>query len=111
MKFFNSQSGRIFAETQGRGEPMLLIPGLGMDHTYYRLALPILANDFEVFAVDPRGIGQSDKKTPYSVESWAADFGDVIQEMGRDRCTSSDLRSGVQWRWHWPRADQTLSNR
>jgi pimeloyl-ACP methyl ester carboxylesterase len=83
MKFFNSQSGRIFAEMQGRGEPMLLIPGLGMDHTYYRLALPILANDFEVFAVDPRGIGQSDKKAPYSVETWAADFGDVIQEMGR----------------------------
>jgi hypothetical protein len=27
---------------------MLLIPGLRMDHTYYRLASPILAKDFEV---------------------------------------------------------------
>ena len=83
MTFLNSQSGRIFAERQGNGEPMLMIPGLGMDHTYYRLAAPFLAQDFEVVAVDPRGIGQSDKKAPYSVESWAADFADAIEDMKR----------------------------
>jgi aminoacrylate hydrolase len=83
MSYFKSQSGKIFAESTGRGEPLFLIPGLGMDHTYYRLAAPILAKDFEVFAVDPRGVGQSDKKAPYSVESWAADFAGVIEDMGR----------------------------
>ena len=83
MSFFKSRSGKIFAENSGHGEPMLMIPGLGMDHTYYRLTAPILAEDFEVFTVDPRGIGQSDKKAPYSVESWAADFADVIEDMGR----------------------------
>ena len=83
MTYLKSRSGNIFAECEGRGEPMLLIPGLGMDHTYYRLASPILAKDFEVIAVDPRGIGQSDKKAPYSVESWAADFADVVENMGR----------------------------
>jgi pimeloyl-ACP methyl ester carboxylesterase len=83
MAFFNSRSGRIFGERQGSGEPMLLLPGLGMDHTYYRLATPTLAKDFDVIAVDPRGIGESDKKAPYSVESWAADFGDVIESIGR----------------------------
>jgi pimeloyl-ACP methyl ester carboxylesterase len=83
MAFFESRSGRIFIETEGRGEPILLVPGLGMDHTYYRFTTPILARDFEVHAVDPRGIGQSDKKAPYSVESWAADLGDVIKNMGR----------------------------
>src|SRR6516165_3229988 len=83
MTYFKSRSGNIFAECEGHGEPMLLIPGLGMDHTYYRLAAPILAKDFEVIAVDPCGIGQSDKKAPYSVESWAADFADVVENMGR----------------------------
>jgi pimeloyl-ACP methyl ester carboxylesterase len=83
MAFFNSRSGRIFAESAGQGEPMILLPGLGMDHTYYRLAMPFLAENFEVFALDPRGIGQSDKKAPYSVESWAADFADVIEDMKR----------------------------
>jgi pimeloyl-ACP methyl ester carboxylesterase len=62
---------------------MLLIPGLGMDHTYFRLTAPLLADAFEVHTVDPRGIGQSDKKAPYSVESWAADFSDVIEKMQR----------------------------
>jgi pimeloyl-ACP methyl ester carboxylesterase len=83
MGYLESRSGRIFIETEGRGEPILLIPGLGMDHTYYRFTTPILARDYEVHAADPRGIGQSDKKAPYSVESWAADFGDVIENMGR----------------------------
>jgi 3-oxoadipate enol-lactonase len=83
MTFFNSRSGRIFGERQGSGEPMLLLPGLGMDLTYYRLATPSLAKDFGVIAVDPRGIGESDKKAPYSVESWAADFGDVVENIGR----------------------------
>src|SRR5262249_27433590 len=83
MPHFQSRSGKIFAESSGRGEPMLLIPGLGMDHTYFRLTAPILAQDFEVFAVDPRGIGQSDKKAPYNVESWAADFADIVQDIGR----------------------------
>ena len=83
MAFFESRSGRIFIETEGHGEPIILIPGLGMDRTYYRLATPFLARDFEVHAIDPRGIGQSEKKGPYSVESWAADFGDVIENMGR----------------------------
>ncbi len=83
MAFFKSRSGNIFAERQGSGEPMLMIPGLGMDHTYYRLTAPLLASDFEVFTVDPRGVGQSDKKAPYSVESWAADFADIIEDIGR----------------------------
>ena len=83
MALIESRSGRIFVETGGSGEPILLIPGLGMDHTYYRFTTPFLGKFFEVHTADPRGIGQSDKKSPYSVESWAADFADVIENMGR----------------------------
>jgi pimeloyl-ACP methyl ester carboxylesterase len=82
MTQIQTRSGEIFVETSGRGEPMLLVPGLGMDHTYYRLTAPLLADLFEVHTVDPRGIGQSDKKAPYSVESWAADFADIIESVG-----------------------------
>jgi pimeloyl-ACP methyl ester carboxylesterase len=83
MPHVESRSGRIFVESTGKGEPMLLIPGLGMDHTYFRLTAPLLGDTFETHAVDPRGIGQSDKKAPYSVESWAADFADIIEKMQR----------------------------
>src|SRR3974390_1499802 len=82
MTHVQSRSGHIFVESSGKGEPMLLIPGLGMDHTYYRLTAPLLGDTFEVHTVDPRGIGPSDKKAPYSVESWAADLGDVIESIG-----------------------------
>lgn len=82
MTLVQTRSGGIFVEASGRGEPMLLIPGLGMDHTYYRLTAPLLADLFEVHTVDPRGIGQSDKIAPYSVETWAADFADIIESVG-----------------------------
>jgi len=45
--------------TSGTGEPILLIPGLGLDHSYYRFGIPLLSRHLQVLAVDPRGIGQS----------------------------------------------------
>ena len=55
--------------TSGAGEPILLIPGLGLDHGYYRFGIPLLARHLQVLAVDPRGIGRSTKSPPpYTVE-------------------------------------------
>ena len=70
--------------THGKGgEPLLLIPGLGMDHTYYKFGIPLLARHFAVHAVDPVGIGGSSKlPPPYSVESWAGDFAELIDTLG-----------------------------
>jgi len=71
--------GKLHYEVSGAGEPILLIPGLGMDHTYYRLGAPLLARRMQVIAVDPRGIGGSTKSPPpYSVEAWADDFALMI---------------------------------
>lgn len=68
---------------EGAGEPLLLIPGLGMDHTYYKFGIPLLARHFTVYAVDPHGIGQSTKSPPpYSVEGWAEDFAVFIDKLG-----------------------------
>ncbi len=67
----------------GQGEPLLLIPGLGLDRNYYRLGIPELSKNMKVYAVDPRGIGESTKSPPpYTVEAWAADFAEVIQALG-----------------------------
>jgi pimeloyl-ACP methyl ester carboxylesterase len=69
---------------QGEGEPLLLLPGLGLDHQYYRLVLPRLGAAMKVYAVDPRGIGGSSKSPPpYSVESWADDFARLIETLGQ----------------------------
>jgi pimeloyl-ACP methyl ester carboxylesterase len=74
---------RLYYQVSGAGEPLLLIPGLGMDHTYYRLGVPLLSRSLQVFAVDPRGIGRSTKSTPpYTVEAWADDFAAMIDRLG-----------------------------
>src|SRR5712691_9151255 len=74
---------KLHYAVSGTGEPILLIPGLGMDHTYYRLGVPLLARRMQVLAVDPRGIGRSTKSPPpYSVEGWADDFAAMIDRLG-----------------------------
>jgi pimeloyl-ACP methyl ester carboxylesterase len=74
---------RLHYAASGSGKPLLLIPGLGMDHTYYRLGVPALARRMQVLAVDPRGIGRSTKSPPpYCVEAWADDFAAMIDKLG-----------------------------
>jgi pimeloyl-ACP methyl ester carboxylesterase len=68
--------------TSGAGEPILLIPGLGLDHNYYRFGNPLLSRHLQVLAVDPRGIGRSTKSPPpYTVEAWADDFAAMIDKL------------------------------
>ena len=68
--------------TSGAGEPILLIPGLGLDHNYYRFGIPLLSRHLQVLAVDPRGIGRSTKSPPpYTVEAWAEDFAAMIDKL------------------------------
>jgi pimeloyl-ACP methyl ester carboxylesterase len=75
--------GKLFYDVSGTGEPILLIPGLGLDHAYYRLGAPLLARRMQVIAVDPRGIGRSTKSPPpYTVEGWADDFARMIDRLG-----------------------------
>jgi len=80
---------KLWYETSGSGIPLFLLPGLGMDHTYYRFAAPLLADTATVVLIDPRGIGNSQKDDPaevtYSAELWADDFAALAQDMGHDR--------------------------
>lgn len=79
----------IWYEAHGGGTPLLLLPGLGMDHHYYRLAAPLLQDVATVILVDPRGIGESRKDSPtevvYSAELWADDFAALAKEIGYEK--------------------------
>ncbi len=84
MPFLEANGAKLYYVESGSGEPIMLIPGLGLDHNYYRLAIPSLSKAMTVFAVDPRGIGQSSKLPhDYSVESWADDFAPLIRDIGK----------------------------
>lgn len=84
MPTLNIPGAEIFYAESGAGEPLLLIPGLGLDHGYYRRAIPFLEKHVAVHAADPRGIGKSSKGAgPYTVEAWADDFAAVISAIGK----------------------------
>ena len=75
MPFASVNGADIHYVVSGAGEPLLLIPGLGLDHQYYRRAIPQLAEHVTVYGVDPRAIGKSTiTPGPFTVEGWAEDF-------------------------------------
>ncbi|WP_433709644.1 alpha/beta fold hydrolase [Nocardia sp. CA-084685] len=86
MPFANVNGTRIHYEVEGDGEPLILIPGLGLDYTYYQLGVPAMSAAARTIAVDPRGVGQSDRDEDgeYSVETWADDIAELITALGYD---------------------------
>lgn len=51
--------GRLFYRREGRGEPLLLVHGFGLDHRVWAPQWPALTADFDVISVDLRGFGRS----------------------------------------------------
>jgi aminoacrylate hydrolase len=76
----------IWHSVQGSGHPLMLLPGLGLDHMYYRLGEPLLRECMTTILVDPRGVGQSRKDDPrtvhYTPELWADDFAALARHLG-----------------------------
>ncbi len=82
MPSISLRGAEIHYGVSGQGQPLLLIPGLGLDRNYYRLGIPGLSKQMTVYAVDPRGIGESTKSPPpYTVEAWAEDFAEFIPSL------------------------------
>jgi pimeloyl-ACP methyl ester carboxylesterase len=76
----------IWYSIQGEGASLMLFPGLGLDHEYYRLGEPLLRKHARTVLLDPRGIGQSRKDSPkavaYTPELWADDFAALARSLG-----------------------------
>ncbi len=77
---------RLHAVTGGEGPPLLLIHGWPQTWYAWRMLMPALARDFEVIAVDQRGIGLSDKPTDgYDSGSLAGDLVRLMDALGHER--------------------------
>jgi pimeloyl-ACP methyl ester carboxylesterase len=73
---------QIHYEINGQGEPLLLLPGLGLDKTYYRFGTPLLSRFVKTIGVDPRGVGQSDKTMrEFTTDLWADDFAALVDQL------------------------------
>jgi len=71
----------IYYETAGKGQPVLLLHGNGEDHTIFDLLTEGLKTDHEVFALDTRGHGESEKIGSFHYSDMAEDVASFIKEL------------------------------
>jgi pimeloyl-ACP methyl ester carboxylesterase len=73
---------------KGRGPVVLLLHGLGCDHTTWEPVIDSLSRRYTVIAPDLLGHGQSDKpRADYSVGGYANGMRDLLTCLGIDRVT------------------------
>src|SRR4029453_14467109 len=77
---------RLHAVTGGHGPPLLLVHGWPQTWYQWRMVMPALARDFQVVAVDQRGIGLSDKpQDGYDTGTLAGDLVALMEALGHQR--------------------------
>jgi pimeloyl-ACP methyl ester carboxylesterase len=77
---------RLHAVIGGEGPPLLLIHGWPQAWYAWRMVMPTLAADFELIAVDQRGMGLSDKpKDGYDPATLANDLVTLMDALGHER--------------------------
>jgi 3-oxoadipate enol-lactonase len=71
----------------GRGEPLILVHGLGEDHRSWRKLVPCLALRHRVIAYDLRGHGETEPGRPDgSLAQLAGDLLALLDRLGLDSC-------------------------
>ena len=85
-RYIDAGELRLHAVIGGDGPPLLLVHGWPETWYAWRLLMPELARDFEVIAVDQRGIGLSDKpQDGYDTATLAGDLVALMDALGHER--------------------------
>jgi pimeloyl-ACP methyl ester carboxylesterase len=82
-------------ESQGSGEPLVLIPYLAADNACYAFQVADYAKHFTCISLDPRGAGETDKPAgTYSTELFADDVAGFMRAIGVERAHVSGVSLG-----------------
>src|SRR5439155_26666824 len=74
-----SSRQRFYVEEHGKGEPLLLLEGLGQSLWAWREQIPVFADHFRTIAFDTRGTGRSPvPDVPYGIDELTQDAADVL---------------------------------
>jgi len=85
-RYIDTGELRLHAVIGGDGPPLLLVHGWPETWYAWRLLMPALARDFQVIAVDQRGIGLSDKPVDgYDTGTLAGDLVALMDALGHQR--------------------------
>jgi pimeloyl-ACP methyl ester carboxylesterase len=95
-RYVDTEGVRLHAVIGGGGPPLLLIHGWPGSWYYWRLVMPAFARDFEVIAVDQRGIGLSDKpEEGYDAGTLANDLVGLMDVLGHQRFSVVGVDTGM----------------
>jgi pimeloyl-ACP methyl ester carboxylesterase len=85
-RYIDAGGLRQHAVIGGGGPPLLLVHGWPENWYAWRLLMPALARNFEVIAVDQRGIGLTDKpQDGYDTATLAGDLVALMEALGHQR--------------------------
>ncbi len=83
MASTENKGAKIYWDGQGRGEPVLLIMGLGWVSDMWYRTRPLLSARYRTIAFDNRGVGRSDVPAgPYPISLMASDAAAVLDAAG-----------------------------
>jgi len=95
-RYVDANGVRLHAVIGGKGRPLLLVHGWPQTWYQWRLVMPALARDFEVIAVDQRGIGLSDKpESGYDAGTEAKDMVALMEALGHRRFAMVGFDTGM----------------
>lgn len=81
--FVETNGQKLYYEVHGKGEPLLLIMGLGNDATGWMFQVPAFAEHFKVIAFDNRDVGRSSAaQNPYTLADMAEDTAGLMDALG-----------------------------
>mgnify|MGYP001546037283 FL=1 len=82
MPYTKNNDVKIYFEAHGKGEPLVLIQGLGGTTRSWESQIRAFAKQYQVILIDNRGAGQSDKPdAEYSIELFAQDIKCVLDQL------------------------------
>ena len=88
MPFAKSNGIKIYYETCGEGEPVVLISGLGSPMLSWETQIPIYSTNYKVIAFDNRGIGRSEVTEPgFTISDMADDIIGLLDNLGIETAT------------------------
>jgi len=95
-RYVDAGDVRLHAVIGGDGPPLLLLHGWPQTWYAWRMVMPALARDFEVIAVDQRGIGLSDKpQDGYDTGTLAGDLVALMAALGHQRFAMYGTDTGM----------------
>lgn len=82
MAYFEHDGCSLHYEEYGRGEPLVLLHGLGSSCQDWEYQVPVLAADYRLILLDLRGHGRSDKPhEAYSIAGFSADLMALLEHL------------------------------